>query len=78
MFILTIDCTSKSTNEYNNLKNDKIIKLENDSSNNSNTQQKTTTNEVKNQILYEFKQPVQESKAINMTTWKPMLYFMMV
>ena len=27
MFILTIDCTSKSTNEYNNLKNDKIIKL---------------------------------------------------
>ena len=59
MFILTIDCTSKSTNEYNNLKNDKIIKLENDSSNNSNTQQKTTTNEVKNKIIYEFKQPVQ-------------------
>ena len=75
MFILTIDCTSKSTNEYNNLKNDKIIKLESDSSNNSNTQQKTTANEVKNQIIYKFKQPVQESKAIIMTTLETNVVF---
>ena len=49
--------------------------MENDSLNKSNTQQKTTTNEVKNQILYEFKQPVQESKEINMTTLETNVVF---
>ena len=75
VFILTIDCTSKSTNEYYNHKNDKIIKLENDTLNKSDTQQKTTATEVKNQIAKKIKQQLKKSKEMNLVTLETSVIF---